>query len=188
MGRMIRVTVAALAAALLVAPAALAKGGHVRFDGGTPDEHLTVKEALAVSKFNFNIVRRTIIVHILPGGDRSEPGAIWLDPKRLDLGAFAWGAVQHEFGHQVDFLVMTDIQRAKFNAFFGTPSWTPPADWDGLTGHESIGRERFASMIAWTFWRDRIWNDESPKYKPIESGADPKKFQALLMKMGLYTG
>ena len=137
-----------LAAALALAPSALAQGGSYVFDGGTPAEQAQVRSALAASSFDFSVVRTTVTVHIARGADsRALPGQIWLDADLLDGGSFSWGVVQHEFAHQVDFLVLGDAQRAALQTALGTTAWCYGS------AHDALGCERFADLVAWAYWQ-----------------------------------
>jgi hypothetical protein len=100
-----------VAAAWLAFPATTAGAeGSVNFDGGTKTQRATVIAALEASSFDWNLVPGPMTIHILPRGgpSRSIPRNIWLDPDLLDAGEFAWGVVQHEYAHQVDFLLLDD--------------------------------------------------------------------------------
>jgi hypothetical protein len=50
---------------------------------------------------------------------RSAPGHVFLDSDLLKAGRFSWGTVQHEFGHQVDFLLLDDAKRAMLAGALG---------------------------------------------------------------------
>jgi hypothetical protein len=185
----VRTLLGVIVVALLLPVSALAKGGHYTIEGGTEFEQSQVKQALDRSLFNWDVVTQAVTIKIEPGHrDEAWPGLIYLDPARLDWGLTSWGTVQHEFAHQVDFFVLTDAQRADLTSFLGAASWLPPPNWDGVTGHDQIGRERFASTFAWTFWPDSWGNDQSPRYKPAESGAvSAEPFKAKMVSLGLYT-
>lgn len=138
-----------LTAMLIAAPAGDAVGGHVAFDGGTPAERAQVLSALAASNFNWNVLPQ-VVVHIAENTDSfATPGEVWLDAHLLDAGRFAWGVVQHEFGHQVDFLLLTDTDRARFERLLGAKTW---CDRTKDLPHGAYGCERFASTLAWAYW------------------------------------
>ena len=103
------------AATCLAFPAATAgagAGGYT-FDGGTKQQRGTVIAALEASSFDWSVVPGPIAIHIVEGEpSRSIPHEIWLDADLLDAGEFAWGVVQHEYAHQVDYLLFDEIQRA----------------------------------------------------------------------------
>jgi hypothetical protein len=137
-----------LVLALVLAPGALASGGHYAFDGGTPEEQAQVTAALAASSFDFSVIPSTVTVHIVRGTDsKAIPGEIWLDADLLDSGTFAWGVVQHEFAHEVDFLALTETQRAELRALLGGTAWF------GGAVHGQLSCERFADLVAWAYWQ-----------------------------------
>lgn len=179
---MIRTTAAVIVAALSFVTPALAKGGHVTFDGGTSLEQQNVTDALAVSTFNFNqLPNITVrIVPSLPPGESGEAvaGTVTLVAGFLDQGIFAFGTVQHEFAHEVDYLLLSDAQRQEALTVLGASAWYSPS-----LAHADQGRERFATTLAWTFWPDRL-NNQAPGYKGSEVG-NTTKFHALLVRWGL---
>jgi hypothetical protein len=139
-----------LAAFSLTAQPALAAGGSYTFTGGTPGEQATVHSALGASSFNWGLIPRTIVVHIGSVGDSySTFGNVYLDASLLDSGRFSWGVVQHEFAHQVDFMLLDDTKRAELNVALGGKDWCYSVA--GLA-HADYGCERFASELAWAYW------------------------------------
>jgi hypothetical protein len=174
-----RAALAALAAALLLAPSALAVGGNYTFDGGTPAEQGQVRAALGASEFDFSVVPARVVVHILPGAwPHATPGAIWLDPALLRSGAFAWAVVQDEYAHQVDFLVFDDADRARLSSALGTTTWCH----DALPGlaHATYGCERFTSMFVWAYWPSST-NAYRPMSAHDEAASMPRaRFRALV--------
>src|SRR5690349_17813247 len=85
------------------AQSALAAGGSYSFAGGTRAEQATVRSALQASSFDWGLLPQAVVVHIGSYGDSySTYGNVFVDASLLDSGRFAWGVVQHEFGHQVD--------------------------------------------------------------------------------------
>jgi hypothetical protein len=109
-----------------------AAGGNYELVGGTKAERRTVVSALEASSFDWDLVRRLITINIARGVDsHALPGEVWLDADLLDAGTFAWGLVQHEYAHQVDFVVLNDEQRgALLGALEGAARFdpcTPPA-------------------------------------------------------------
>lgn len=150
----------ALAAALLTAAVlgaagpARAAGGDYVLDGGTPAEQAVVREALAASAFPWDIVPQQIEIRIAAGADSySTPGRIWLDADLLDAGRFAWGTVQHEYAHQVDFLVLDDGARSQLQALLGGQDWCGEAD--AAIAHDDHACERFADTLAAAYWVSR---------------------------------
>src|SRR5437868_4702167 len=146
-----RMLPAAIAGFLGICAPAAAAGGRYVFDGGTVAERAQVSDALAASAFDWSIVPATVTIHVARGATSSAaPGEIWLDADLLDAGAFSWGVVQHEFAHQVDFLLLDDADRASLLRFLGGDTWC----YGGPSPlpHAAYGCERFASTLAWAFW------------------------------------
>jgi hypothetical protein len=105
--------------------------------------------ALAASSFDWSVVPARIAINIQHGAlSRATPGEIWLDADLLDSGVFAWGVVQHEFAHQVDFFLLTGPARALLLRGLGANVWCA----DGGQRRSRLGCERFASMLAWAYW------------------------------------
>jgi hypothetical protein len=139
----------AIVAALLVPSVAGAAHGRDSFSGGTPRERSEVVRALDASTFDWGVVRPRITIHIDRGTpSRATSGEIWLDANLLEAGRFAWGVVQHEYAHEVDFFVLTAAARAFLLAQLGGSSWCA----EGLIPHSELGCERFASTLAWAYW------------------------------------
>jgi len=173
--------VLAATVALAVPPATPGAGsGHV-FDGGTIAERQVVASALEASAFDWSVVPGPITIHIVRGEpSRSIPHEIWLDADLLDAGRFAWGVVQHEYAHQVDYLLLDDAQRATLLARLGGRDWCH--DVPGLA-HSDYGCERFASTLAWSFWPSAD-NSMKPTGPRDESAAmAPRKFRALVTRL-----
>jgi hypothetical protein len=170
---------AVLAAAL--AHSALAAGGRYTFAGGTAKQQGAVRSALDASSFDWDVLPVPVVVHIAAiGGSYSEPGHVHLDSALLDAGRFSWGVVQHEFAHQVDFLLFDDATRAAFGRALGGSDWCY-----GTTGlaHSAYGCERFASELAWAYWPSAE-SSMSPAATHGESGAMPAaQFRALLAQV-----
>ena len=136
---------------LSTAPRASASGGQYIFDGGTAAEQATVRSALNASTFNWGIIPRTITVHITRSvTTEAVAGEVWLDSGLLDTGQFSWGIVQHEFAHQVDFLMLNDDQRTQLQGALGAKDWCYA---DSTLAHAQHGCERFASTLAWAYWQ-----------------------------------
>jgi hypothetical protein len=169
----------ALVAALVLAPAALAKGGNYTFDGGTKAEQAQVKAALDASSFDFSVVPGPVAVHITRNAaTEATPGNIYLDPSLLDSGRFSWGVVQHEYAHQVDFLVLTDADRAQLQAALGGT-----AAWCAGGSHDQLGCERFADLVSWAYWQSSD-NSLKPASAADEGGQiAPAAFKTLLSKL-----
>lgn len=179
---MLRALRAALACALItlaITGTARAAGGNYTFAGGTPDEQAQVRQALDASSFPWGVVPRQVVIHIGAGlPSEATPGQIWLDSNLVDSGIFSWGLVQHEYAHQVDFLMLSEPARQALTQVLGGKQWcwgTGP-----LLDHEQYGCERFASTLAWAFWpsADNVLQPTSPE---DESAAlTPARFKAML--------
>ncbi len=147
--RRISIVVASLAAMLVAAAPASPGGGGYVFDGGTARQQATVRAALAASSFEWSLLPQ-IAIHIAGGSDSfARPGEIWLDADLLDAGRFAWGSVQHELAHQIDFLLLDPAQRSALQAVLGGSDWCYEAA--GLA-HDAHGCERFAETVAAAYW------------------------------------
>jgi hypothetical protein len=156
-----------------VPPASAAAGGRAAFAGGTAAERAQVKAALGASSFDWSRLP-PVTVHIgNVGASYSTPGDVYLDAGLLDSGRFAWGVVQHEFAHQVDFFLLDDSDRARLLPQLGAADW-----WNGQD-HATLGCERFASNFAWAFWpvaanamRPRSLSDEAGSIPPAAFRAE----------------
>jgi hypothetical protein len=178
--RSLRPFILSLAAACVLGTAgpAAAAGGHYVFAGGTAKQQAQVKSALNASSFDWNLVPSEITIHIAPGIDSEATfGNIWLDASLLNSGIFSWGVVQHEYAHQVDFMLLDDAKRQLLGAVLGGSDWcygTP-----GLA-HAQYGCERFASTLAWAYWPS-AQNSMKPSSAKDEAAAmDPNRFRQLL--------
>jgi hypothetical protein len=180
----VRVAAGLLAAtgALCLAGPALAAGGNYVFDGGTAAEQGQVREALTASSFNWSLVPGPVTIHIGAfATDEAVPGEVFLDARLLDSGPFAWGVVQHEYAHEVDFALLDDAARARLTNALGAAAWCYA---DGPTlGHDQYGCERFASTLAWAYWQSQ-GNCMKPAALGAESsGIAPAAFRALLLNL-----
>jgi len=161
-------------AALLVPSVGRAVGGRYAFAGGTPREQAEVVRALDASSFDWDVVPARITIHI----ERAVPsqatkGEIWIDADLLDAGPFAWGVVQHEYAHQVDFFLLTPPARAALLHKVGGRAWCT----DATARRDQLGCERFASMLSWAYW-------PSPQncMRPSD-GTSPAEFRTLLSRL-----
>jgi hypothetical protein len=172
---MLRRLALTLIASLVLAPAALAKAGSVVFDGGTRAEQAQVNAALDASAFDYSIVPTTVTVHIARGlASEATPANVYLDADLLDAGRFAWGVVQHEFAHQVDFLLLTDDERAQLQSLLGGSAWCSGAV------HADLSCERFADLVSWAYWSSPD-NVMKPASRSDEGGeVPPATFRAAL--------
>ena len=181
LSRLLRSGAVAVGASLAIAAPAHAAGGNYAFDGGTRAERTQVRSALNVSRFNWSVVPGRITIHIGRGiASEAAPGEIWLDANLLDSGKFAWGTVQHEYAHQVDFGLFGDPLRVQLNRSLHGQHWG--YDVAGLK-HSAYGCERFASTLAWAYWPSKQ-NALRPTSPSDEAAAmAPRKFRALMKKM-----
>jgi hypothetical protein len=172
------ILVVPVAAALAIASPAFAAGGNYVFDGGSRAEQMQVTEALNASEFPWRIVPGPVTVHIARGvASHAAPGEIWLDADLLDAGRFSWGVVQHEYGHQVDFTLLTDADRAQLHTLLGGVTWGGPE------GHASLDCERFADLVSWAYWSSQD-NVMKPASAHDEGGqVAPAVFRAALAAM-----
>jgi hypothetical protein len=132
------------------APSALAAGGSFDLVGGTPAQQATVRAAINASSFDWSVLPQTITIHIGAVGDSySTYGEVFVDASLLDSGRWAWGVVQHELGHQIDFFLFDDAKRATMLKLLGGKDWCYSVR--GLK-HSDYGCERFASELAWAYW------------------------------------
>ena len=182
------VTIAALAALITLAwvGTAGAQGGHYTFDGGTVRQQAQVRAALQVSAFDWSVVPATITIHLASGTDTyATKGDIWIDTQLLASGVFAWGPIQHEYAHQVDFFLLDDGLRAELNTLLGGAVWAHSGTTAGVHGpdHATLGAERFASTLAWAYWPSD-GNSLKPQSKKDESAAmAPQRFRETLVQL-----
>jgi hypothetical protein len=183
MFRSVRFALVSLVSMLALAGTAHAAGGRYSFDGGNAYERAQVRQALNVSAFDWNVVPGRITIHIAPGIPNSEamPGEIWLDANLLESGVFSWGIVQHEYAHEVDFLLLNDAQRTALGTQLGGRAW-----WQSDSTsyrHGELTSERFASTLAWAYWPSPQ-NSMKPHSKNDESAAmNPARFRGLMTQL-----
>jgi len=151
--RVFAVVAAAAALLALAVPRPPARAEAIRpgysFDGGTARERATVRAALAASGFDWRAVPAEVTIHVIPGGGCSAvPGQIWLGSEMLAHGRDAWGVVQHEYGHEVDYFLLGSRVRARLESLLGGKTWWP----DGRFRHSEYGAERFASTLSYAYW------------------------------------
>ena len=109
-----------------------------------------------------------------------QAGDVYLDGSLLDSGRFSWGVVQHEFAHQVDFMLFDDSKRALLGSALGGKDWCYSIA--GLA-HSDYGCERFASELAWAYWPSAD-NSMAPAFTHGESGGMPvTQFRALVAQL-----
>ena len=163
----------------LVAPGlAQAGGGTYVFDGGTAKERSAVHSALEASSFDWSLVPATITIHIKQGiPSEATRGNIWIDSDLLASGRFAWGVVQHEYAHQVDFFLLDDPTRSALVATLGGASWwqaLPGTPWAELTS------ERFASTLSWAYWPSAANSAKPTSVRDASAAMAPAAFRATL--------
>jgi hypothetical protein len=181
MTRALRTLFLTTLAALALTGNAQAAGGNYVVDGGTAKQRAQVRAALNASAFNWSLVPAQIKIHVAPvGQSHAVPGEIWIDNQLLGAGRFAWGVVQHEYAHQVDFFLLNASTRSRLATLLGGKTWC----WEtpGFK-HAEYGCERFASTLAWAYWPARE-SAMRPDSRTSESAAmAPARFRALLAQL-----
>lgn len=167
--------------ALALPGLARAGGGDYVFEGGTMRQQNQVRRALEASRFDWNRVPARVTIHVHPGTDSfALPGEIWIDADLLNAGRFAWGTVQHEYAHQVDYFALDDPTRVFLTPILGAGDWCY-----GVSGldHADYGCERFASLLTWSYWPSKD-NTERPRSRTDEAAAmAPSRFRALMARV-----
>lgn len=165
-------------AALALPGQALASGGNYVFDGGSAKERATVRGALEASSFDWGLVPGPVTIHVARvGTSYATPGHIWLDAELLASGRFSWGIVQHEYAHQVDFLLLGADGRRQLQSRLGGRAYC--GETPGVA-HGDNTCERFASVLAWAYWPSKD-NALRPASASDEAAAMPAAaFRALL--------
>lgn len=164
---------ALLGALALPGTAAAVLNGPVAIDGGNAYEQTQVRAALRISAFDYTPVAARVTVVItrnIPSSDAVSNGVMNIDANLLDAGEFSWGVVQHEMGHEVDFLYFSDADRAQLLDALGGASWWYTAP---MLAHGDYGCERFASELSWAFWSDKQDNSMHPVGVHDESNQMP---------------
>jgi hypothetical protein len=181
MNRTLRTVLLTGLAALALAGNAQAAGGDYLVDGGTAKQRAQVKAALNASAFNWSLVPVKIEIHVAPVGEsKAVPGEIWIDNQLLNSGRFAWGVVQHEYAHQVEFYLLNSTTRSQLAKLLGGKAWC----WETVElKHSEYGCERFASTLAWAYWPSTD-SAMRPDSKSSESAAmAPAKFRSLMAQL-----
>lgn len=89
--------------------------------------------------------------------------------------------MQHEFAHEVDFMLFNSAIHAQLETALGGAAWCH-ADNPALA-HNQYGCERFASTLAWAYWPS-AQNSMKPSMIAGESGGmTPVAFRALMMSI-----
>jgi hypothetical protein len=169
---------AAIIAAFVFPASAQAASTRVSFEGGTHAQRAQVRAALRASSFRWELIPQSVTVHIGRGFvTRAGSGTVWLDSDLLDAGMFSWGVVQHEFAHQVDFLLLSPWQRMQLATALDVEDWCGA---ESGRAHGDYGCERFASTLTWAYWPSRS-NAFRPESPADESAAlPPTSFRSLL--------
>jgi hypothetical protein len=141
------------------------------FDGGSAAEQAHVRAALEASSFPWGLVPGTVTIHLAHGvGSKAAPGQIWIDTDSLSAGRFAWGEIQHEYAHIVDFALLDAAGRAQLSRLLGGRGWLVPT-----VAHDEQGAERFAETLAAAYW-------PSPD-NSAEAFGVPAAFRALVSRL-----
>jgi hypothetical protein len=174
LNRIFLVLLATLACSLAAPAGALAIGGNYVIAGGTPYQQQQVRQALAISSFDWSVVPVQITITIgATQTSEAYPGEIRLSGSLLSSGRFSWGVVQHEYAHQVDFFLLSDTTRTALTSLLGARDWCFEGTEAGRLRHDEHGCERFASTLAWSYWpvpencmRPTAASDESAAMAP----------------------
>ena len=180
MRALLALLVAAVAAGACVSSAA-GSGGNYEFDGGTASERRQVVAALDASTFDWGAIRSRVTIHIADDVEtQAGRGEIWLNSGLLGGGRFAWGLIQHEFAHEVDYFLLDEAARETLASALGATAWC--YEVSGLR-HDQYGCERFASNLAWAYWPSKD-NCLRPLTRADEAGSlPPARFRALLARL-----
>lgn len=165
--------------ALGLAGQAQAFGGNYVVHGGSAVERTELSAALDASSFDWSLVPARIEIYLAPNTQTyAAPGQIWINSKLLDTGRFAWGLVQHEYAHQVDFFLLDETTREKLNSLLHG------ADWYGVgSPHRLRGDERFASTLAWAYWPSPQSALRPASARDEAAAMRPARFRALMTKL-----
>ncbi len=180
--RMVTSATAAVVLYLFSATGAGAYGGHYVFVGGTPAQRAVVVAALDASRFDWSLVQETVTIVLGPGLTTSAlPETISIDSDLLDAGRFAWGPIQHEYAHVVDYSLLDPGMRAYLGQRLGGASWWQEPGTP--LPHGQLASERFATEVAWSYWPSPS-NSLKPSSAKDEGGSiAPRKFRLLLARL-----
>ncbi len=168
---------------LALAGKAAASGGDYVFVGGSEEARASVRAALERSAFDWDVVDERITIRITRCGCAgARPGEIVLDEDVLTRSPFgrryAWGLVQHEYAHQVDFLVVEPRERRTLARRLGGSAWCYEV---AGVAHDANGCERFATLLAWAYWPSRH-NVQRPGWRGA-SDVTRREFRALVSRL-----
>lgn len=169
---------AALLASLVLPGQAQARGGNYVFVGGSDEARAQVRAALDRSSFDWGRIPVEVTIRITNCGCAgSKPGEIVLDEEMIVNSPFGpryvWGIAQHEYAHQIDFFRFGARERASLLRRLGGKAWC--YEVKGVA-HGDNGCERFATMVAWAYWRARA-NVQRPAWSTSLTRAE---FRALV--------
>jgi hypothetical protein len=180
MNRALRSTLIALLASLVLAGTAQAAGGDYVIQGGSAEAQQTVRDALDASRFDFNRVPAQITIQIVHCGCAgARPGTIVLDEDVVldtSLGdEYAWGLIQHEYAHQVDYFLFQRADRRTVRNTLGGRDWC--YEVAGLQ-HDDHGCERFADVFSWAFWptQENILRSDAREFAPNMTARNARAF------------
>jgi hypothetical protein len=182
MAHRIVTTLLVLAAAFALAGPAQARGGNYTIVGGSDEAQAQVRAALEASRFDWSLLPEVTIEITRCGCAGAQPGTIILDENILTRTLFgiryAWGIVQHEYAHQVDFLLLRPRDRKVLRRQLGGEVWC--YEQFGLA-HSDHGCERFATAVAWAFWpsAENIQRPNWQAKKPLRA----KPFRKLVNRL-----
>jgi hypothetical protein len=173
-----------VALAGLLAARAQAAGGNYVIEGGSPEAEAAVRGALNASRFDFSRVPDQITIRITRCGCAgARPGLVVLDEdviRDTSLGRkYAWGLIQHEYGHQVDYFLLQDDDRAALRHLLGGQDWC--YETAGLA-HDDHGCERFAEVFTWAFWPDGS-NIQREHAREVAPGMRARRFRAIVNRL-----
>ncbi|MGH2994877.1 MAG: hypothetical protein ACRDON_06665 [Gaiellaceae bacterium] len=175
--RRLLLVLAMVVAALALPSTASATGGNYAFVGGSQEARTQVRAALEASSFDWDRVPVEVTIRITNCGCAgAKPGEIVLDEDMIVRSPFgpkyAWGIVQHEYAHQLDFFRFGPREHATLLRKLGGEAWC--YEVKGLA-HDDYGCERFATMIAWAYWPARA-NVQRPHWSTSLTRADLRAF------------
>jgi hypothetical protein len=180
MARALRSILVAIVASFALASTAHAAGGDYVLEGGSAEAQATVHSALDASRFNFDRVPAQITIRITDCGCAgARAGLIVLDEHVLVDGTleekYAWGLIQHEYAHQVDYFLFQDDDRAASRRVLGGKDWC--YEVSGLA-HDEHGCERFADVFSWAFWptEDNVLRADAREIAPDMTARDLRRF------------
>ena len=173
-------------AALALPARPAARGGHYAFDGGTPASRPRCASRSRSAASTGTSCPTTVTIHLHRGsGSYATPGAIWIDTELARLRHVRVGpdpARVRPPGRLLPSRRRT-AQRAERRARRARLVGEPGRRRLHGPDHASLGAERFASTLAWSYWQSPA-NSLTPTSKKDESAAmAPASFRALLARV-----